>query len=177
MPTSAWYQGELLKRLLQGAAVGVVATLVVGFGWGGWMLGSSAKTLADSTANSAVVAAIAPICVDQFQHSADAADNLTALKKTDSMATGGVCRERRLGDHAREQSGRFRRIASLRRHSQRREMNYERCVQHNGRRSAWTVTPSASLRHSATGMGSNAVLGSLSPGFASVKPKPTRTSS
>jgi hypothetical protein len=31
-----------------------------------------------------VVATIAPICVDQFQRSADAADNLTALKKTDS---------------------------------------------------------------------------------------------
>ena len=84
MPPSAWYQGESLKRLLQGAAVGVVATLVVGFGWGGWMLGSSAKTLADSTAKSAVVAAIAPICVDQFQHSTDAANNLTELKKTDS---------------------------------------------------------------------------------------------
>ncbi len=84
MPTSAWYQGESLKRLLQGAAVGVVASLAIGFGWGGWMLGSSAKTLADSTASSAVVAAIAPICVDQFQRSAGAANNLTELKKTDS---------------------------------------------------------------------------------------------
>ena len=84
MTTSVWYQGELLKRLLQGAAVGVVATLAIGFGWGGWMLGSTAKTLADSTASSAVVAAIAPICADQFQRSADAANNLTALKKTDS---------------------------------------------------------------------------------------------
>ena len=84
MKESAWYQGESLKRLLQGAAVGIVATLVIGFGWGGWMLGSTAKTLADSTANSAVVAAIAPICVDQFQRSADAAKNLTELKKTDS---------------------------------------------------------------------------------------------
>jgi hypothetical protein len=84
MPTSAWYRGESLKRLLQGAAVGAVATLAIGFGWGGWMLGSTAKTLADSTANSAVVAAIAPICVDQFQHSADAANNLTTLKKTSS---------------------------------------------------------------------------------------------
>jgi hypothetical protein len=81
MTTSAWYQGESLKRLLQGAAVGVLATLVIGFGWGGWMLGSTAKTLADSTANSAVVAAIAPICVDQFQRSAAAANNLTELKK------------------------------------------------------------------------------------------------
>ena len=84
MQASAWYQGESLKRLLQGAGVGVVATLVIGFGWGGWMLGSTAKTLADSAASSAVVAAIAPICVDQFQRSADAANNLTELKKTDS---------------------------------------------------------------------------------------------
>jgi len=49
---------------------------------GAGSLGSTAKTLADSTANSAVVAVIAPICVDQFQQSADAANNLTALKKT-----------------------------------------------------------------------------------------------
>ena len=84
MPTSAWYQGESLKQLLQGAALGAFATLGIGFSWGGWMLGSTAKTLADSTANSAVVAAIAPICVDQFQRSADAADNLTALKKTNA---------------------------------------------------------------------------------------------
>ncbi len=82
MPTSAWYQGESLKQLLQGAALGAFATLGIGFSWGGFMLGSTAKTLADSTASSAVVAAIAPICVDQFQRSADAADNLTALKKT-----------------------------------------------------------------------------------------------
>src|SRR5271165_2502439 len=88
MPTSAWYQGESLKRLLQGAAVGAVATLAIGFGWGGWMLGSTAKTLTDSTANSAVVAAIAPICVDQFQRSAGAANNLTERL----LATGGVCR-------------------------------------------------------------------------------------
>ena len=48
------------------------------------MLGSSAKTLADNTASSAVVAAVAPICVDQFQRSADATTNLTTLKKTDT---------------------------------------------------------------------------------------------
>jgi hypothetical protein len=50
----------------------------------GRVLGSTAKTLADNTANSAVVATIAPICVDQFQRSADAASNLTALQKTSS---------------------------------------------------------------------------------------------
>jgi poly(3-hydroxybutyrate) depolymerase len=75
-------QGESLKRLVQGAVVGAVATMIVGFNWGGWMLGSSARTVADSTAASAVVAAIAPICVNHFQHSADATTNMATLRKT-----------------------------------------------------------------------------------------------
>ena len=83
-PTSAWYHGKLLKRLLQGAAVGVVADARHRLRLGRVDAWKPAKTLADSTANSAVVAAIAPICVDQFQRSAAAADNLTALKKIDS---------------------------------------------------------------------------------------------
>ena len=58
MPASVWYEGESLKQLLQGAALGAFATLGIGFSWGGFMLGSTAKTLADSTASSAVVAAI-----------------------------------------------------------------------------------------------------------------------
>jgi hypothetical protein len=77
-------QGDSLKRLLQGAAVGAVATMIVGFNWGGWMLGGTARELAYAAANSAVVAAIAPICVDQFQRSADATTNLAELKKTSS---------------------------------------------------------------------------------------------
>jgi hypothetical protein len=75
-------QGESLKRLLQGAAVGAVATMIIGFNWGGWMLGGTARALADISANNAMVAAIAPICVDQFRRSADAATNLAELKKT-----------------------------------------------------------------------------------------------
>jgi hypothetical protein len=77
-------RGESRTRLLQGIALGAVATMVIGFTWGGWMLGSSARTLAATSANSAVVAAIAPICVDQFQRSADAASNLVELKKASS---------------------------------------------------------------------------------------------
>jgi hypothetical protein len=39
-------QGESLKRLLQGAAIGAVATIDVGFSWGGWSLGSTADRMA-----------------------------------------------------------------------------------------------------------------------------------
>ena len=54
MPTSTWYQGESLKWLLQGAALGAFATLGVGYQLGRVQaLGSTAKTLADSTADRA----------------------------------------------------------------------------------------------------------------------------
>jgi hypothetical protein len=53
-------QGESLKRLLQGAAVGAVATIFVGFYWGGWSLGSSADKMATEQSKLAVVAALAP---------------------------------------------------------------------------------------------------------------------
>ena len=84
MPTSAWYQGESLKRLLQGAGVGVVRDSRHRLRLGRVDAWKHGEDVADSTANSAVVAAIAPICVDQFQRSADAASNLTALQKTSS---------------------------------------------------------------------------------------------
>jgi hypothetical protein len=44
MQNVAWYQGESLKRLLQGAALGAFATLGIGFSWGGFMLGSTPQT-------------------------------------------------------------------------------------------------------------------------------------
>jgi len=36
-------QGESLKRLLQGAVAGAIATIFVGFNWGGWSLGSTRR--------------------------------------------------------------------------------------------------------------------------------------
>ena len=77
-------QGESLTRLLQGAAAGAVATLVVGFYWGGWMLGSTAQTQLKNAEQASVVRVLAPICADRFQRSADAGANLKALNAADS---------------------------------------------------------------------------------------------
>ena len=74
-------QGESVKRLLQGAAAGAVATIFVGFYWGGWSLGSTAIKLADEQANAAVVAALTPICVEKFLQNSDAKANLAVLQK------------------------------------------------------------------------------------------------
>jgi hypothetical protein len=81
-------QGESLTRLLQGVAVGAVATLIVGFYWGGWVTGGSAQAMAQRGAKDAVVAALAPICVDKFQHQSNAAANLVELKTISSWQQG-----------------------------------------------------------------------------------------
>ena len=77
-------QGESLKRLLQGAAVGAVATIFVGFSWGGWVLGSTAHRLAADQAHTAVVAVLTPICVEKFLQNSDAQANLAALREISS---------------------------------------------------------------------------------------------
>jgi hypothetical protein len=79
-----WLDGDSPKRLVQGIAVGAIATMVIGFNWGGWTLGSTAKDMAQKGAHAAVVQALAPICVDKFQRGAEAAANLEELKKVNS---------------------------------------------------------------------------------------------
>lgn len=77
-------QGESVTRLLQGAAGGAAIAMIIGFGWGGWRLGSTAEKMANQRANKAVVAVLAPICVEKFRHGADATAKLVALTATDS---------------------------------------------------------------------------------------------
>jgi alpha/beta superfamily hydrolase len=73
--------GESRTRLLQGIAVGAVASVVIGFSWGGWMTGSSVNELAAERADTAVVAALTPICVEKFLQNSDGKANLAVLQK------------------------------------------------------------------------------------------------
>ncbi len=77
-------QGEPLKRLMQGAAVGAVATIFVGFNWGGWSLGSTADKMAEERSQLAVVAALAPVCADKFRALPDAEAKTVGLSKVES---------------------------------------------------------------------------------------------
>jgi hypothetical protein len=66
MQAPAMLRGESGKRLLQGAVLGAVGTLVVGFGWGGWTLGSTVSKMTLAASEAAKVEILAPICVAQF---------------------------------------------------------------------------------------------------------------
>ena len=81
-------QGESLKRLLQGAAVGAIATIFVGFSWGGWSLGSAADKMAKERSELAVVAALAPVCADKFRALPDTEAKTIALSKVEGWKRG-----------------------------------------------------------------------------------------
>ena len=73
-----------VKPAVWGAVVGAVAFAVVGFSQLGWTLGSTAEKMATQRAEAAVVAALAPICVEKFQHQADAPAKLVEFNKVSS---------------------------------------------------------------------------------------------
>lgn len=75
-----------LKPALWGVAGGAVAMAIVGFTWGGWVTGGRSEADAIQRANAAVVLALAPVCVEKFQGSAEVSANLAALKKVDSWS-------------------------------------------------------------------------------------------
>lgn len=60
----------------------------IGFNFGGWVTAGTSETLASQRASKAVVAALAPICVDNFKRAKDASAQLAELKKADSWKQG-----------------------------------------------------------------------------------------
>jgi hypothetical protein len=92
--TAAEIEDRVFRRrmVLGGAA----AMAFVGFYFAGWVTGGAAATMAQQKADKAVVAALAPICVDKFRHAQNADDNLGKLKAVSSswdkgtyVSTGG----------------------------------------------------------------------------------------
>ncbi|MDH3439101.1 MAG: hypothetical protein OEN48_19265 [Betaproteobacteria bacterium] len=75
---------EWLKPGLQGAAVGAVALAIVGFSWGGWVTGGTAKQMASNQARLEVVAALVPICLEQSSQDPQVVATLAQLKDTSS---------------------------------------------------------------------------------------------
>jgi alpha/beta superfamily hydrolase len=78
------------KPWLQGAFVGAVVLAIVGFSWGGWVTGGTAARNAAAASHDAVVAALAPICVERFREQPDAVVKTDALVKNSSWERGNM---------------------------------------------------------------------------------------
>jgi hypothetical protein len=65
-----------------------VLTMIIGFGWGGWVTGGTARQTAETMARAAVVERLAPICVVQSGRDPAKAPKLVALKDESSWQRG-----------------------------------------------------------------------------------------
>jgi hypothetical protein len=62
----------------------VILTLVIGFEWGGWVTGKTAKSMAEASSNNAVMARLAPMCVARAKQDPQWAEKQKALAATGS---------------------------------------------------------------------------------------------
>jgi hypothetical protein len=80
-----WDEAQLTKTAAFWVWVGAAAlTMIVGFGWGGWVTGGTAQAMAENMAQDAVVKRLGPMCVTQFQQAPGKVQNLKDLEKTES---------------------------------------------------------------------------------------------
>lgn len=66
MNMPAILQGEARTRFLQGIAFGAVATIAIGFIWGGWVSGDTARSMRYLAERNGRMSVLVPLCVAQF---------------------------------------------------------------------------------------------------------------
>ena len=72
-----------LKPALAGAVAGALLTMLLGFTLGGWVTKSKSESTARNQSNLAVIAALAPICLNNFKASTNSQQQRAQLKETD----------------------------------------------------------------------------------------------
>ena len=83
-------ESQVSKTVLFWACAGsVIVTTVVGFSWGGWVTGGSARELAEDSAAQARQEVAAVVCVDRFMAAPDAGNQLSALQEITSPYAQG----------------------------------------------------------------------------------------
>lgn len=66
----------------------MVVTMIVGFSWGGWVTGGTARQTAETMARDAVVQRLAPICVTQSARDSSKGPKLVAMKDESTWQRG-----------------------------------------------------------------------------------------
>ena len=78
------------KQAVWSAVIGSVATMIVGFSWGGWVTNRSASDMARQQSTLAVVNALAPFCAEKFRNASDATERFAELRKASSWSQSDI---------------------------------------------------------------------------------------
>lgn len=83
---------ESVKPAIWGMIGGGIATMVIGFSWGGWITAGAAGQMEDASAKAAVIQAFTPLCVAKAEPQLDKLAELKELsswKYSDFVADAG----------------------------------------------------------------------------------------
>ncbi len=84
-----WNEARPTKTLVFWSCVAsAVVTMIIGFSWGGWVTGGTARSMAQVTGDEAVVKRLAPICVVRFTQDPSKDQKLKEVKDTDTWQRG-----------------------------------------------------------------------------------------
>ena len=75
---------EKIKTTIWGVVIGGILTMIVGFSWGGWVLGSTSSSLGEDMAKNAVIERLAPMCLEQFNQDPEKDSKLIEFKAVSS---------------------------------------------------------------------------------------------
>jgi Flp pilus assembly protein protease CpaA len=79
-----------VKPACWGAVGGAIALAIIGFTWGGWVTGGTAKNMASAAATSGQQSVLVPLCVAQFMTTDGA---VAKIKATPSYNHNDIVRE------------------------------------------------------------------------------------
>jgi hypothetical protein len=68
-----------------GAIAGAIVAIIIGFDWGGWVLGGTAGQMEVASAEPAIVLAFTPLCVAKAEQQPE---KFVSLKETSSWTRG-----------------------------------------------------------------------------------------
>ena len=75
---------EKIKTVAWSAIGGAIIAMIIGFAWGGWVLGSNSLNMGRDMAQNAVIERLTPMCVMQFNQDPARDKKLKELQETDS---------------------------------------------------------------------------------------------
>jgi len=78
-------QGEARRRFLQGIGFGAVATVAIGFLWGGWITGDTARAMSANAERCGRMSVLVPMCVAQFKAADGAVSKFKAYSRESTI--------------------------------------------------------------------------------------------